>query len=85
MATDERSAAQRREKQAALRRMLRNVRDRSPFARRVPKNMRCVECGADLRPTPEQIDALVRFGNPLRRPPCLKTTSGLHRVAKVKP
>jgi len=47
----------------------------------VPENMRCVECGADLRPTPEELEAVVRFGNPLRRPPCLKTASGLHRVA----
>lgn len=50
-----------------------------------PENMRCAECGADLRPTPEQIEALERFGNPLRRPPCLKTASGLHRIAKGSP
>jgi len=56
----------------------------SDSAATIPGNMRCVECGADLRPTPEQIEALMRWGNPLRRAPCLKTPSGLHRVAKVK-
>jgi len=50
----------------------------------VPENMRCVKCGADLRPTPAELEAVVRFGNPLRRTPCLKTASGLHRVAKVE-
>lgn len=49
-----------------------------PTAEREP--YRCVICGADLTPTPEQIEALRRFGNPLRRPPCLLTENGLHRV-----
>lgn len=41
----------------------------------------CEACGADLTPTPEQLAALKRFGNPLRRPPCLETPDGLHRVS----
>lgn len=40
----------------------------------------CDACGMDLTPTPEQIRALHRFGNPLRRQPCLETKSGLHVV-----
>jgi hypothetical protein len=40
----------------------------------------CRACGLDLTPTPEQREALERFGNPLRRPPCLQTASGLHEV-----
>lgn len=40
----------------------------------------CVECGMDLTPTQAQIDAVIRWGNPLRRQPCLETESGLHRV-----
>jgi len=39
---------------------------------------RCSACGMSLTPTPEQLRALKRFGNPLRRPPCLQTESGLH-------
>ena len=42
---------------------------------------RCEACGADLTPTPEQIRALQRFGNPLRRPPCLETEDGFHVVS----
>lgn len=49
-----------------------------PTAEREP--YRCVICGEDLTPTPEQLEALRRFGNPLRRPPCLLTENGLHRV-----
>lgn len=40
----------------------------------------CSECGIDLTPTQPQLDALVRWGNPIRRQPCLETESGLHRV-----
>lgn len=40
----------------------------------------CVVCGKDLTPTPEQLEALRKFGNPLRREPCLLTENGLHRV-----
>lgn len=40
----------------------------------------CVICGKDLTPTPEQLEALRRFGNPLRREPCLLTEDGAHRV-----
>lgn len=40
----------------------------------------CDACGLDLTPTPEQMAALHRFGNPLRRPPCLETESGHHVV-----
>ncbi len=41
---------------------------------------RCVICGKDLTPTQEQLQALWKFGNPLRREPCLLTANGLHRV-----
>lgn len=40
----------------------------------------CVICGKDLTPTPEQLEALRKFGNPLRREPCLLTEDGQHRV-----
>lgn len=42
----------------------------------------CEACGMDLTPTPEQIRALLRFGNPLRRQPCLETENGLHIVPR---
>lgn len=45
---------------------------------------RCDACGLSLTPTPEQLRALERFGNPLRRVPCLETEDGLHVVAEPK-
>jgi hypothetical protein len=53
----------------------------APAGEDSPPGDHCDECGLDLTPTPEQLEALVRWGNPLRRQPCLKTASGLHRVA----
>lgn len=44
---------------------------------------RCDACGVSLTPTPEQLRALERWGNPLRRQPCLETENGLHVVAGV--
>lgn len=45
-----------------------------------PEPYRCFMCGKDLTPTSEQLEALRRFGNPLRREPCLLSEDGLHRV-----
>jgi hypothetical protein len=42
----------------------------------------CDECGLDLTPTPAQIKAVERWGNPLPRPPCPNTPNGLHRVSR---
>ena len=47
-------------------------------------NYRCDACGRDLTPTPDEIRALQRFGNPLRRPPCLETDDGLHIVSDAQ-
>lgn len=40
----------------------------------------CDACGRNLTPTAEELQALSRWGNPLRRPPCLETESGYHLV-----
>ncbi len=44
---------------------------------------RCSACGLDLTPTPAQLRALERWGNPLRRPPCLETVDGHHRLDRL--
>lgn len=41
----------------------------------------CELCGMILTPKSEELLALTRFGNPLRRPACLESPDGLHRVA----
>jgi hypothetical protein len=46
--------------------------------------LHCIICGKDLTPTPAQLAALKRFGNPLRREPCLLTPDGAHRVDQAE-
>ena len=41
----------------------------------------CDDCGYDLTLTPTQVAALLRWGNPVQRPPCPKNLDGQHRVS----
>jgi hypothetical protein len=41
----------------------------------------CEDCGLDLTLTPEQLEALKKWGNPVRRQPCTANEDGLHRIA----
>lgn len=50
----------------------------SPATEPETADPRCDACGEPLTPTPEQIRALHRFGNPLRRSPCLETENAMH-------
>jgi hypothetical protein len=42
---------------------------------------RCEDCGLDLTLTPEQLEALMKWGNPVRRQPCTANEDGMHRVS----
>lgn len=48
---------------------------------REPARYECEDCGLDLTPTEAQLEALRRFGNPLRRQPCTANEDGAHRVS----
>ena len=41
----------------------------------------CDSCGADLSLQQWQLDWVIKYGNPVPRPPCPNNEDGLHRVS----